>query len=322
MEPAALSDYTEEARNEIFDWLKVRFSDVRDLEGFENFVYEHEGTIIRITHDSHRTPEQIRGELEFVSFLSVNKASAAAPLILPDGSHVKTLGKFQVCRFEKAAGEPLEDSFGPDLVHEWGRCIGEFHRLSRSFNPEFKRQNWLEDENHQFGDRIPADQTLVLENGRALIRDLKNLTQTDDTYGLIHSDAHPGNFLGNENGLTFFDFDDCLYTWFGYDVATILFGVTLRPWVSNDESAREKAALDFFPIFLEGYASEAPLEGLMLEHMPLFLKLREFSLYAVIYAHMDPDNIDNWFAAKFMDARRQRLEEGKSYLDVDFTQFS
>jgi Ser/Thr protein kinase RdoA (MazF antagonist) len=322
LEAVALTDYDDEARAAIFSRLNVPFAEARDLEGFENFVYAYQDRIIRITHDSHRTREQLLGELEFLAHLKANGANVASPLLLEGDAQLTTIGRFHICVFEMAAGNPAEGEFEPELIREWGRSIGAFHRLSRTFDPGHKRQNWRDDDNHRFAERIPRDQEKVHKAGEEVMRALAGLSESAETYGLIHSDAHPGNFVHQEGRLTFFDFDDCLYTWFGYDVATILFTAALRPWVSDDEPARVKAVSEFLPVFLDGYCQESPVEHLMLDQMQLFLKLREFSLYAVIYAHMDPKTAGDWYINKFMDKRKQRLEDRAPFLDMDFSLFA
>ena len=137
---------------------------------------------------------------------------------------------------------------------------------------------------------------------------------------MIHSDAHSGNYLHGNGRLTFFDFDDCLQTWYGYDVATILLGVSLQPWVDATDAAMVDTVAHFLPVFLEGYANEYPVKKLMWGQMHDFLKLREFSLYGVIHAHMDPANLQDWFPRKFMEGRQKRLELDIPYIDMDFGQ--
>ena len=57
---------------------------------------------------------------------------------------------------------------------------------------------------------------------------LDSLPKDDDCYGLIHADIHQGNFFVDENdNITIFDFDDCHYHWFAYDLAVPLFGLAI-----------------------------------------------------------------------------------------------
>ena len=166
---------------------------------------------------------------------------------------------------------------------------------------------------------IPPGQTLVLERSGELMGKLAKLDQAPEVYGLIHSDAHAGNYVNDGGILTFFDFDDCLYTWYGYDVATILLCVAIQPWVEDTQEAMASAVGEFLPVFMEGYCQASESGYLMWEHMHDFLKLRELSLYAVIHAHMDPEKPNGWLSRKFMRNRRARIERAMDYVDLDFS---
>ena len=74
MEASAIADYGPAVRHRIFQWLGIEFDSVVDLEGFENFVYASGNRVIRITHESHRSREQLLGELEFLTFLAEHDA--------------------------------------------------------------------------------------------------------------------------------------------------------------------------------------------------------------------------------------------------------
>lgn len=312
-----LEEYTSDIREQIFASLKIPFTEATDLNGFENFVYAWQDQVIRITHHSHRSQEQLLAEIEFVDHLVASGASAARPLPFADGSTVSTVGNFHITRFEKAKGESLRHERYPEQIAlEWGRCIGEFHRLVQGFSPVHRRPGWREDENHAFTDRIPSDQTDVIKAAEAVMGQLESLPVTDEIFGLIHSDAHPGNFLNDNGKLTFFDFDDSLYCWFGYDLATLLFHIPLMPWSGSSEEEKHDTVARFFSVFMRGYEQEAPRSALMLEQLPLFFKLREFSLYGAVTAHMG-DDIEPGMPATFMAGRRERMVQGLPYLPLD-----
>lgn len=214
MDSEVIRAYTDSVRNKIFETVGVEFEAALDLEGFENFVYGVDNCVIRITHESHRTQRQILGELEFLRYLKACGAAVAGPIQFDSGDEIITMGDFHVCQFERATGvaAAMELPFTQAVIKQWGRCIGVFHRLAHDFKPIYQRQSWRQDENHQFDARIPIDQTVVLQRSKELMTRLSKLEGSSNSYGLIHSDAHAGNYVDDKGSLTFFDFDDCLTT--------------------------------------------------------------------------------------------------------------
>ncbi len=323
MDDASRNAFTPEVQAEIFGKLGFQQQDWRDLGGFESYVFAHREhqQILRLTHISHRRQVDIDAELEFLVFLEDNGASVCAPIELLDGYSIEHAG-FVCCLFEMAAGQQVQEAdWDESLIESWGRAIGQFHRLSCEFTPLGPpRFDWREDSNLDFRGMIPKEQLAVLAQADQCLTMLQALPQTSDNYGLIHSDAHAGNFFLNNGELKFFDFDDCCYQWFAFDVATILFSGVLQPWMADDQAEREALANWFLPIFLEGYGHEFKVSPFLLEQLPFFMKLREFSLYGVIHSHLDVNNLQDWYPIKFMAGRKERLERGLPYLDLDFGQ--
>lgn len=52
--------------------------------------------------------------------------------------------------------------------------------------------------------------------------------------------------------------------------------------------------------------------------IPIFLRMREIDLYAVIHRSFDITNLTGW-CKQFMDGRGKRIENAEPYLDFDFT---
>lgn len=322
MDQIALEAFSNELKQQILDDLGLAGKKVTGLDGFESFVFTLEDKILRITHHSHRLPDQIAAELEFIKHLADQGAAVCLPNMLPNGELLNTVDSFTACIFDRAKGRVLaRNDWTPSVIQEWGRCIGGFHQLGRSFRPANKRIDWREDENHNFAGRIPASQAKIIELAEQLLAGLEALPVNDDIYGLIHGDAHAGNFFLHEGKLTFFDFDDAIYMWFAYDIATILFSAVLGEHVEASRQAQEAEALRFLPLFLEGYSEVFPVDQFVIREMDRFLKLRELSLYAVIHAHMDVHNLTDWYPARFMEDREQRIGNGEPFLDMDFTKF-
>jgi Ser/Thr protein kinase RdoA (MazF antagonist) len=83
---------------------------------------------------------------------------------------------------------------------------------------------------------------------------------------LIHGDLIPDNLLAADTALRVIDFDDCGWSWFGFELATSLFTLRL--------SGGFEPALD---AYLAGYRSIRAFPDWQLELMPSFLMARGLS---------------------------------------------
>jgi Ser/Thr protein kinase RdoA (MazF antagonist) len=329
VEAVARDAFTTRVRDAIFVYFGLRQSDWQDLGGFESFVFAHPAAkrILRVTHVSHRSLADVDAELEFVSFLKANGAAVSEPVglahdqVIGNIEKVEQVGEFVCCQFVMAEGRLVSQAdWQRPLFESWGQSIGQFHQLASQYQPVgTKRFDWRADANLDFGSRIPSSETKIHGWADLHLRALRALPTAPDFYGLIHCDAHAGNFFLLDSGLTFFDFDDCCYQWFVFDVATILFGAVLRPWVGDSAKNREAEAKNFLSAFLDGYSKAFNVPAFMLEQMHLFLKLRELSLYAVIHSQMDVNNLEEDFPIKVMKGRQARLEADLPFLEMDFT---
>jgi Ser/Thr protein kinase RdoA (MazF antagonist) len=127
-------------------------------------------------------------------------------------------------------------------------------------------------------------------------------------------DAHPGNvFVTDDCELTLFDFDDASYGHFVYDIAMVLFYVSLWDKDATSFTAR------FMPPFLQAYREENRLDPRWLRELPVFLKLREIDLFWLIHLGF-PDGSwenDDWCCG-YMDGRRERIEAGTPFISYDW----
>jgi Ser/Thr protein kinase RdoA (MazF antagonist) len=160
---------------------------------------------------------------------------------------------------------------------------------------------------------VPASETRVLKRYGEVLEHLRRLPRGGESYGLIHQDAHGYNFFVDENGrITLFDFDDCVYSWYIYDISMALFYMIVN---KDDPSAITR---DFMSHFLPAYVSECELESRWLTEIPHFLKLREIDLYAVIHRSYDVDDLEDKWCKRYMDGRRERIEGGIPLVDFEF----
>lgn len=306
----------------------LRPDQLRLLDGFESFMYEagagDEAFILRLGHDSRRPANLVRGELDFINALAAGGAGVARGLLAASGSFVEEIpdghgGHFVAAAFAKARGRPAwEVGWTPERYETYGRLVGRMHAISQGYapaNPAWRRPEWNAATMDRTLDALPADEPVVRARYQATLGAIGALPRDASTYGLIHYDAHEGNFFMDDAGrITLFDFDDCAYHWYVCDIAMVLF------YKVNMAGDAEAHAAEFLPPFLRGYRAEADLAPNSLTHIPLFLTLREIDLYAAISHDLDSENLSGW-TARYMDGRRARIEGGVPYLALDFGRF-
>jgi Ser/Thr protein kinase RdoA (MazF antagonist) len=291
--------------------------DIRLLDGFESFMYEYtkegQAYILRVGHSRRRTPDLIRGEVDWINYLADGGAGVARAIVSQNGRLVEEIpddrdGRFLASAFVKARGGPPGQMGGwtDELIAAYGKLLGRMHALSKSYtvaDEAWRRPAW----DAPLMQYAATEQEPILEKYREVMSYLQALPQNRNGYGMIHQDAHAGNFFVDENGrITLFDFDDCVYGHFAYDLAMVLFYA-----ITNREDAAEFAA-DFWPKFMRGYAAENDLDPAWQRAIPHFMKLREIDLYAIILRDYDSLEGDRW-VEKFLDGRRERIVKGLPY---------
>lgn len=324
--------YTPAITGEFLHRFAIESASIKELDGFESFIYEVEKDgrpfILRISHNLHNSPERVRAEMEFLDYLIRNELRVPGPQKSIFGEWVETIpapspelpdSVFSAALFTKAPGRPpRRGDWTPEFCRAMGAFLGRLHSLSRQYVPQaYRRHEWYEDQ-EDYIKYLPEGQERVIEQFNQLISHLKSLPCDADGYGLAHLDFHGGNFFieqaGAEPGITLFDFDDCAYAPYIYDIAMALFYVV--PHHCETPEGLETAHT-FLNNFMEGYNREYRLAPEWFTEIPNFLKLREFDLYMVLYRSTGPDDLGPW-ASSFMEGRRERLENGVPFIPMDF----
>jgi Ser/Thr protein kinase RdoA (MazF antagonist) len=265
---------------------------------------------LRIGHSLRRSADLVRGEVDWINYLAEGGAGVARAVESKQGRLVETIddglgGHFLVTAFVKASGQTLSsDGWTEPFMERYGRLLGRMHALAKSYgpaDPARRRPKWDDPIMLEVEKWLPDSDGAILEHYRELLATLDALPKGPESYGLIHQDAHAGNFFVDDAGrITLFDFDDCCYSWFAYDIALVLFYA-----VTNRADAADFAGR-FLPPFLRGYSKENHIDAEWLPTIPHFLKLREIDLYAVIHRSFDVENLKDPWVAAFMENRRGR----------------
>lgn len=265
-------------------------------EGCQNLVYSYtsfgEERVLRISFRDDRDRSQIEGELEFILHLREGGVSVAYPIASSGGRFVETLDldtrPVHCVSFIRARGSRLSDMGykyreGVPLTRyfeDFGAALGKMHRLSHSFMPSEssrRRPDWIDSIEARIREYMPPNLGNTRKAFESLLEETKRLAKDESRYGLTHGDFGDGNFMIDyETGeITPFDFDDCRYNWYIYDLAdawTKGFG-----WAQFESSVekRKDVMANWFDHVLKGYSSEREPDSSALDRLPFFLKLVE-----------------------------------------------
>ena len=299
---------------------------IRLLDGFESFMYEFErddgGYILRIGHSLRRSIPMIQGEVNWINYLFDGGVSVASAIQSQNDRLVELIDDgqgehFLATAFVKArGGHPEKADRNPRFYETYGALLGRMHALSQKYipAPSTWRPHWDDPIMMEVERFLPPSEAITVEKYRALTEYLSTLPRDTASYGMIHQDAHMGNLFVDEAGnITLFDFDDCVYSWFIYDIAMVLFYAVPISGEGAPEFTRE-----FMLHFLRGYQREKQLDPAWLKELPRFLKLREIDLYAIIHRSFDVNNLDEPWVASFMNGRKRKIENDVPYINLHF----
>lgn len=294
---------------------------VDKLDGFENLIFSYviddKKYILRISHHDHQPYEKILGEIEFIQYLHEHGANVVVPVATKTGMLSERLGDgFTASCFEFASGRHVKkEDKSPEFFQEYGRVVAEFHKLTLDYNPTHKRDQWDEDVLFDTCEQyLPEDKLVLMDVLRESIDRLNQLPKEKDSYGLIHTDIHMGNFFVDGTEFHVFDFDDAAYNWFISDIAIVLFYVI---WLqdSNDE-------VDFIMSnFMKGYNEIYKLDDYWFKQFDEFLKFRRLLLLLVMYRSFDINNWPDWIK-KYYELHYDKTVNDEPMVDIDFTKYN
>jgi Ser/Thr protein kinase RdoA (MazF antagonist) len=275
-----------------------------------SFIKSGKTYYLRLTPGAQRTKAQIEAELDFIAYLNRAGASVSQPVRSINGRLIEETKVSErlyfASVFEEAEGERFRyDSANPDKEHFRlrGKILGQIHMLSRGYVPSgsFPRFKWNEDRLLTGINRfLPETETVVWREFLKLKEILEHYPQSDENFGLIHGDFGETNYRFLNDKMTVFDFDDCCYHWFLYDVA-----VSVYPHGWRREG---RQLLDWL---LEGYAEKMPL-AVKLSDVTMFCQWRLIYMFLVYARKWGFENLSdeqkNWFAGK-----RENIARGYSW---------
>lgn len=282
--------------------------DCREVEGHEggrNRIFvcskgDEKKFVLRISTTGDRTEKDYLAETEFVHYLAANGAPVADVIPSVNGKFVEVVDGGEtgtgsgaatifVSLFEYAKGMLLcdngyryrEDAPLEDYFLTTGKTLGKIHELSKRFKPvsDCRRSDYFDKYNMEYINRlIPDASEKYVDLKKAIAARLEKFRQLPmdaENYGLVHFDFSDGNYhIDMSNGdITVFDFDNCMYCWYMFDLANLY--LHSEGWFrgESDPAKKDAGMRYYFDILIAGYKSETEISSELLIRLPLFVSM-------------------------------------------------
>ncbi|MFI8686956.1 phosphotransferase enzyme family protein [Rossellomorea sp. NPDC077527] len=322
--------FTEDLLRDAASRFSCDATSAKKLGDFENYVFEvHKGGvpyILRLTHSSHRSKEEVEAELKWINYLHKNGVHVSLVNDSDKGNLVEVFNtgetSFFVCLFDKAPGGPVKINdplFDEQLFYKWGKLTGHMHRVTKGYNQNENRRNrWDQDDvlDYEKYLSLKEDKDIIGKGHRNKER-IRGFVETQDTFGLIHSDIHPGNFFYHEGDLHVFDFDDSTEFFFISDVAIPLYYSVWWKFRNDTLENRSEFGERFLIAFLQGYRTECEIQDEWVKRIPHFLLLRDLTLYTVFHKKWDLTNMSEG-EESLLSQIRERLHKDEPIVELDY----
>ncbi|MCC6615624.1 MAG: phosphotransferase [Anaerolineae bacterium] len=269
--------------------------------------------------------QSTRAMLEWLAYLAAHDAPILRPVFSQRHHLIETIEQdgqtYLVSASEKIAGVRAEklpaEQWDMALIEMLGRVIGRCHVLAQTYvpaAPALTRPQWDQaDSCFNPRDGLSIADDFVLERRAQVLDAIASLPKDRESYGLAHLDIHFANFIVDpeRRAVTLIDFDDCGYGWYMMDIAMLIFDVQ----VVYAGEAYEPLRRRFLDGLLTGYRQEKALPTFWVDQLPLFLKLLEIGVYAMVVPEYDPQTCTDEWVNTFMAGREQRIRDDVPYLD-------
>jgi len=261
--------------------------------------------ILRFIDNNQRSFDEVQGEVEFLQHLKGKGVRSCTPELSNDGLLARLFpakSGLQTCSAMKFIPgievDEVSQYWNKDLFRKWGQNLASLHRASRSFSPQkIRRWRWGDEHLIRNADKlIPPDDIKSKEFLREIIAQCAALERTKETFGLIHGDHAPNNFIFDPETeeITAIDFGNCCYHWYLADLG-IAFSVVRRK--NNREEIKAQ--------IMEGYCETERLPKDYEDLLNLFIRLRVIYVYLNRLHRFGPNPVEK--EAELINTLRERV---------------
>lgn len=307
----------------------AKIEDQNLLGNSANLIYEMNlrgnSAILRLSRFNALKELHVGFELAWMNELAQHIPGIAGPIPSQVGKlyEVASVNAEQwiISVFHKAPGHIVK----PESTAEWndtlisslGELLGELHRHTRPYVEKIginKQLDWKHSYLFWPENNAWVDQD-IQPIWKKTLAEMEALPISHEDYGIVHTDIHHLNFHVKNGSIVLFDFDDCAYSWYAYDIASTLFFMASTADYRDGESG--KRILERFAIpFLCGYQKRAVLPAHWFDMFPLFVRYRRIAQYKYFFNlfHGRDNPHEEYLAWVKAD-----ILNGGRYLAIDFS---
>lgn len=290
MTPYIEKYFTTEVFAEITRAFGVKPSDLKLIRDNVNLIYaftkNRERFILRITHSSVQTIEELLSEVDWLHFLKQNGANISAPVESLNGKLIEKIISgntyFTAAAYSEALGRKIDRyNWNEITFQEIGRATGQLHRLTKKYTPSENvqlRPDYIQTETAKVLAHKANHNEKMIAEMQKLVNKLELLPKTKDNYGLIHNDINRGNMFIHKGRICLFDTADCAYSWFVADVALTLLYV-IQYFEFNPDGKLHGHIRYFMDYYWKGYLPENTLTDADIKAIPDIMTLRAIFIY-------------------------------------------
>lgn len=244
--------------------------------------------ILKVNLSDRDRPQSLQARLHWIQFLGENGMLVPELLLSTEDKLVEETdaenefySAYAYHKINLSQSNEINWMKDLELPFKLGAVMGKMHRLAKYYSPtnlpaieQWDDADWI----YQPEKIIHPSQTPVIEAICHLHQQITRLQRTGENYGLIHDDLHTGNVYHLDGELLIIDFDLLHFSWYAADIAsTVLFRVWIGP--EKEKPELQQSAAGFLHGLVRGYQTEEALPPGWEAMLPLFLKLREISLF-------------------------------------------
>ena len=276
---------------------------VRLISRSENEIYKIEAPsgrrwALRVQRPGYQSTGALASEIAWlVALRNDGVVATPVPIAGRNGEWVQLVGDGSSSEARNVVLFAWEDGHQPTVGMDLRQCFkslgaitAKMHAHSAAWQrPQgFERFTWDFEaalgESSRWGrwrDGLGMNATRLDLFGRTvdLIRDrLEGYGRGPDRFGLAHCDLRLANLLLHEGAVKVIDFDDCGFSWYMYDAATLMSFYEHLP-----------GAPGLIEHWLEGYRTVRAVAKAEEEEIPTFVMLRRLLLVAWVGSHAEAD---------------------------------